>query len=217
MLNITIDGTAGCGKSSLAKELSKSLGVYYFNTGSVYRTIACEYLHKFGNVVSYDNIVKLASSLDADVHFEKGEQICLVNGTNYQNEIRLERTSVFTPQIACFNEIREVVRKIQRNFAKTNNCVMEGRDIGRVVLKDAKFKFYITADLKVRAERRFKQLGSDANFDQVLKDMEKRDFEDINREQGALIPADDAIIIDTSDKNLEETTKECLDIINAKN
>jgi cytidylate kinase len=216
MLNITIDGTAGCGKSTLAKELSKSLGVYHFNTGSVYRAIACEYLHAFGEEITQKNIDSLVKNFDMKVFFENDRQVCLLNGHDYQNELRQEKTSVFVPKISPYPQIRELVRKIQRDFAKENSCVMEGRDIGRVVLTDAQFKFFLTADLKVRAERRFKELKGVVSFEDVYKDMKKRDEEDINREEGALIPAQDAIIIDTSDKNVEQTTNLCLQMINTK-
>ena len=216
MLNITIDGTASSGKSTLAKELAKRLGIYHFNTGSVYRAIACEYLHKYGEEISKDKIVLFAKSLKANVVFENGEQICYMNGNNHAKELRTEKTSSFVAKISPYVEIREIVRQIQRSFAKANDCVMEGRDIGRVVLKDAGFKFFVTADIEVRARRRYNDVKDEATFEEVLVEMKKRDEEDINREEGALIPAENAIIIDTSDKTIEQTTNICLNLIQKK-
>ncbi len=213
MLNITIDGTASSGKSTLAKELAKKLNVYHFNTGSVYRAIACEYLHNFGTNISKEKVALFAKNLKANVVFENGEQICYMNGNNHAKELRTENTSSFVAKISPFVEIREIVRQIQREFAKHHDCVMEGRDIGRVVLKDAEFKFFITADIEVRARRRYNDVKDEATFEEVLSEMKKRDEEDTNREEGALIPAENAIIIDTSDKTVEQTTNICFDLI----
>lgn len=213
MLNIAIDGTASSGKSTLARELAKKLDVYHFNTGSVYRAVACEYLHNVGEEISKERVVAFAKGLKAKVVFENGEQICYMNGNNYAKELRTEKISSFVAKISPFVEIREIVRQIQRDFAKENNCVMEGRDIGRVVLKDAEFKFFITADIEVRARRRYNDVKDEATFEEVLFEMKKRDEEDINREEGALIPAENAIIIDTSDKNIEQTTNICLNYV----
>ena len=216
MLNITIDGTASSGKSTLARELAKKLNIFHFNTGSVYRAIACEFLQTYGESVTQENVEKFAKNLKAKVVFENGVQICYMNGNDHSASLRTEKTSSFVAKVSPFVCIREIVRQIQRDFAKENDCVMEGRDIGRVVLKDAKFKFFITADINVRAKRRYNDVKDEATFEEVLKEMKKRDEDDINREEGALIPAENAKIIDTSEKTIEQTTNLCYDIVNGK-
>ena len=216
MLNITIDGVAGSGKSTLADELSKRLNLAHFNTGSVYRAIACHYLFSVGDVANEKLIDVFVKNLDVKVWFEGDNQICIVNGQDYSKELRTERTSSFVSKISPYVQIREVVRKIQREFAKNNDCVMEGRDIGRVVLKNARVKLFLTASPEVRAKRRFNQLQGEEKFEDILEEIKQRDFEDINREEGALIPAKDAVTVDTSMQTLEETTVQCLKIIARK-
>jgi len=216
MLNITIDGMAGSGKSTLADKLAKKLNLAHFNTGNVYRAIACHYLFSIGDNVSEKLINSFVKNLDVKVWFEGDNQVCNVNGNDYSKDLRTEKTSGFVSKISPFVQIREIVRKIQREFAKKNNCVMEGRDIGRVVLKNANVKLFLTASPEVRAKRRFDQLKGNDDFESILQEIKQRDFEDIHREEGALIPAEDAIIIDTSFQTLQETTDQCLKIVAEK-
>ena len=213
MLNIAIDGMAGAGKSELAKNLAKSLHIYHFNTGNVYRSLACHYLSIYGNELS--KVTEFAKQIKVKVSFEKDMQICYVNDKTYIKDLRTVATSSFTAKLSPFVEIRDIVRSIQREFAKNNNCVMEGRDIGRIVLPNANFKFFLTASVTERAKRRYKELNGKETFEEILKAIEKRDFEDINREEGALIPAKNSIKVDTSLMNVEEVLKHCLNIIMA--
>ena len=219
MINIAIDGVAGCGKSTLAEQLSKKLNIKKFNTGMVYRAITCEYIKQFSkDVKPTKNIIdKFLQNLDVEVKFVDNKQFVLVNGNDYSNVLRQEIVSNFTPFISGYDCVRERVRKIQREFASCNDCIVEGRDIGRVVLKDATIKLFLTASDEVRAQRRFEQISMSPNaptFEQVLQDIKARDKEDRIREFGAMIPADDAIIVDNSNQTLEQTLDFCLELIN---
>ncbi len=217
MFNVTIDGVAGCGKSTLAEQLSKELNLKKFNTGMVYRALTCEYLSRFDGLPDSQKINILLKNLDVEVKFVDEKQVVTVNGKDYSANLRDERVSNITPFVSGFDILREKVREIQRNFAKSNDCIMEGRDIGRVVLKNAQVKLFLTASDEVRAKRRFDQLKNLPNcptFEEVLQDIKKRDDEDKNREHGAMIPASDAIIIDNSNDTIPQTVARCVDIIN---
>ncbi len=221
MLNIAIDGVAGCGKSTIADELAKRLKIKKFNTGLVYRAITCEYINKYGREQKPNKklISQFVKDLNVSVTFENDNQKVYVNGNDYNDILREEAVSVTTPLISGYDELREKVREIQRTFAKTNDCVMEGRDIGRVVLKDAKVKLFLTASPKVRAERRLNQIkdiDKNATFEEILKDIEKRDREDREREHGAMVPADDAIIVDNSNETLQQTLERCEKLVREK-
>lgn len=217
MFNVTIDGKAGCGKSTLAVELSKRLNFKNFNTGAVYRGITCEYLNKYGDKTPTENIIKeFLKDLDISVEFINNVQHIIVNGEDYTPFLREERISNFVAKVAPFDELREKVREIQRAFASKNDCIMEGRDIGTVVLKNAQCKLFITATNRVRAERRYEQLKGTENcptVEEILKELDDRDYKDVHREHGALLPAEDGIIIDNSDETLEQTINRCLNII----
>ncbi len=221
MFNVTIDGVAGCGKSTIAEYLSKRLNLKKFNTGSLYRAITCEFLHRFGRETKptkklMDEFVK---DLDVEVEFVGEQQKVYVNHHDYNNVLREEIVSLTTPLVSGYEKLREKVREIQRKFASQNDCIMEGRDIGRVVLPNASCKLFLTASPEVRAERRYEQIkeaGEKTSFDEVLRDIKLRDKEDREREHGAMIPADDAIIVDNSGETLEETLERCERIIKEK-
>lgn len=219
MFNITIDGVAGCGKSTLAEQLSKKLKLKKFNTGMVYRAITCEYLSRFEGLPDDKKIKDLLHDLDVKVNFVDGKQVVLVNSKDYSAILRDENVSNMTPFVSGFDSLREKVREIQRDFASHNDCIMEGRDIGRVVLKDAQVKLFLTASDEVRAKRRFdqmKDLPTHPTFEEVLQDIKNRDEEDKNREFGAMLPADDAIIVDNSNETLPQTLSRCIKIIDKK-
>ena len=221
MFNITIDGVAGCGKSTIAESLSKRLNLKKFNTGSLYRAITCEFLHRYGKKTNptrkiMDEFVK---DLDVEVVFVDEKQKVYVNHHDYNDILREEIVSLTTPLVSGYEILREKVREIQRKFASQNDCIMEGRDIGRVVLPNASCKLFLTASPEIRAKRRYeqiKEMGEKTSFDEVLRDIKLRDKEDREREHGAMIPADDAIIIDNSDETLAQTLDRCEKIIKDK-
>ena len=217
MFAVTIDGKAGCGKSTLADELSKQLNLKKFNTGAVYRGITCEYKKNYGEmepeISQIENFVK---NLNVEVVFDGFTQIVIDNGTDYTYYLRDEGISNFVAKVSPFNQVREKVRQIQREFAANNDCIMEGRDIGTVVLPKAQCKLFITASSEVRAQRRFEQLKQTPDcptYEEILEEINERDFKDINREHGALLPAEDGIIIDNSNETVEQTIERCKKII----
>ena len=217
MFVVTIDGLAGCGKSSIAKGLASELNLKMLNTGAIYRGVTCEYLSKYGEKPpTRDVIAEFIKNLQVQVKFVNDVQHVIVNKVDYTKKLREEVVSNMTPSVSSFDILRDKVRHIQRDFAKKNNCVVEGRDIGRVVLKDADCKLFFVASSRVRAERRYNQMKASQNcppFDEILKDIELRDEVDRTREHGAMIPAEDAIIVDNSDETMEQTLERCKKIV----
>ncbi len=214
-INIAIDGYVCSGKSTIAKALAKKLGFKVFDTGAIYRGIACafEYLHCDENKINQKYIEKFANQIHVEIEFIDGVQHIRVNGIDHTPYIRTEKCSELTAKIAPFVCIREKVLKLQREFAQKNNIVMEGRDIGSFVLPKANYKFFCTADENVRALRRFEQqraMGNDVQFEDVLRELKDRDFKDIHREHGAIVKTKDAIVVDTTNQNLEQSVEFCI-------
>lgn len=204
-MKIAIDGPAGSGKSSLAKEIAKKLGVLYIDTGAMYRAITLKLLNE--DESNYEKILK-----DTEINFD-GDKIFL-DGKDVSKEIRENEISNKTSEMSKKKIIRDYLVKMQREIANDRDVVMEGRDIGSVVLKDAEYKFFLTADVETRAMRRFKQLEDNkASFDEILQDLKKRDYNDSHRENSPLIKTDDAILIDSTDLNAEETIEKIISYI----
>ncbi len=218
MLNIAIDGYVGSGKSTLAHELAKKMNLKVLDTGAIYRSITCFYQEKFGNLVSSDLVEELVKNLEVEIEFKGDSQIVFVNGKDYTNKIRQEEISILTSLLAPYLSVREKVLSVQRKFAKDYNCVIEGRDIGTVVLPKANFKFFVTASEQTRAQRRYSQIKDKqkVTFDQILQDLQQRDYNDTHRKVAPLVPAKDAIILDTTDLTLGQTVEKCLEIIKGK-
>jgi len=220
MFNVTIDGKAGCGKSTLAEELSKSLKLKKFNTGAVYRGITCEYKNKYGFKEPNEDIIKeFVKNLNIRVDFEDDTQKVFVNDVDYTPFLRQEEISNFVAKVSPYDEVRQLVRKIQREFASKYDCIMEGRDIGTVVLPNAQCKLFITASNEVRAQRRLNQLKDTPNcptLQELIAELDERDYKDQHREHGAMLPAEDGIIIDNSNETLQETLTRCIGIINER-
>ena len=215
MLNIAIDGYVGSGKSTLAHALAKMLNLKVLDTGAIYRSITCFYQEKFGNLVSGDLVEEFVKDLEVKVEFKGENQIVFVNGKDYMNRIRQEEISILTSELAPYISIRNKVLSVQRKFAKEYDCVIEGRDIGTVVLPKANFKFFITASEKTRAERRYCQIKDKqkVSLEQILQDLQIRDYNDTHRKIAPLVPAKDSIILDTTDLTLEQTVEKCLEIM----
>lgn len=219
MINIAIDGHVGSGKSTIAKELAKRLGFEVFDTGAIYRALACEFMAQGLGEPNEKKIERFVQNLSVKVKFEEGRQIVLVNGHDYSDKLRLEQTSVMSGKVSPFPILRQHVLHVQRDYAKTHNVVMEGRDIATEVLPNADFKFFMTASEQVRAQRRFEQLSSKTpapSFDEVLQDLRERDYRDEHRQHSPLKPAADSIIIDNSFQTMEQTVQQCLSIIRSK-
>lgn len=204
-MKIAIDGPAGSGKSSLAKEIAKRLGVLYVDTGAMYRAITLKLLKE--DESSYEDILK-----NTKISFE-GDKIFL-DGRDVSKEIRENEISNKTSEMSKKKIIRDYLVKMQREIARDKDVVMEGRDIGSVVLKDAEYKFFLTADVKTRAMRRYKQIDDDkVSFEEILEDLKVRDYNDSHRENSPLIQTEDAILIDSTDLNAEETIEKIISYI----
>ena len=219
MVSVAIDGFTGCGKSTLAKKLCDRLGFKMLDTGAIFRGIACAFGdmgYEEMNEAVVDEFVKLIS---VDVKFIDEVQHVFVNGDDKTSNLRTEKTSQLASKISVFPKIRTFMNEVARDFAKKNNCIIEGRDIGSVVLPNANVKIFLTADEEVRAKRRYLQLlemGKSADYDEVLKDLQERDFRDSHREVAPLIMTSDAIKVDNTNMTFDEAVDYCYNLIREK-
>lgn len=217
MFNIAIDGTVGSGKSTLAKGLAEKLNLKVLDTGAIYRGIACYYKEKFNNQKPNKKIIEeFVDSLEIDIKFLDGQQHVIINKRDYTPYLRLEEISMLASVISPYPEVREKVLYLQRVFARNYDCIIEGRDIGTIVLPKAQIKFFVTATEEVRAMRRYTQMKDKLNspsYEEILEDLRQRDYKDIHREIAPLIPAKDSIMIDTTNQTLEESINYCINII----
>lgn len=208
MINIAVDGPAGAGKSTISRAAAKTLGFIYVDTGALYRTVALQVLRNYLTFDKTEEIKKLLSETDISLKYENGEQRVILNGSDVSDFIRTPEVSMGASKVSAIPEVREFLFELQQKIARENNCVMDGRDIGTVVLPNAELKVFLTASAEERARRRCKELiekGEDVSFDEVLKDIEQRDYNDSHRDIAPLKQADDAVLLDTSDLNLEES------------
>ena len=204
--SVAIDGPAGAGKSTIAKLVSKEFNLMYINTGAMYRAVA---LKAKENNLAPSDIEKLCSLIET-MKMEFKEDDLILNGENVQDKITVPEISSIVSEYAKIKEVREKLVKLQREMSKKFNVIMDGRDIGTVVLKEAPFKFFLTATAEERAHRRFLELkGRDipCDYDKILSDIIERDYKDSNRETDPLRKADDAIEIDTTGLNIKEVTE----------
>lgn len=219
MINVAIDGPAGAGKSTIAKTASKELGYIYVDTGALYRTVGVNALRKKVDMESDEAIASVLPDTSVDLKFIDGEQRMYLNGEDVSAEIRLPEASMAASRVSAVPEVREFLFDLQRDLAKKNDCIMDGRDIGTVVLPDAQVKIFLTASPECRADRRYKELtekGVQVNYDDVLSDIVKRDYNDSHRAVAPLKPAEDSVILDTSGFELEQSIKAIMDIIKEK-
>ncbi|MBS5969335.1 MAG: (d)CMP kinase [Clostridium perfringens] len=197
LITVAIDGPAGAGKSTIAKIIGEKFDLMYINTGSMYRAVTLKALE---NNISAEEVDKLLVMIDGmDMHFENDELI--LNGENINSLITMPNISKNVSAYASIREVRERLVNLMRKMALKYSVIMDGRDIGTVVLKDANFKFFLTASPEERADRRYKELmekGVEVNYDEILQDIIKRDYLDSNREVDPLRKAEDAIEIDTT-------------------
>ena len=211
-ISVAIDGPAGAGKSTIAKLVGKNFDLMYINTGAMYRAVA---LVAKENNIDEHNIKELVNLIDKmDMRFENDDLI--LNGENVQNKITLPEISSLVSKYASIKEVREKLVKLQRDMSNKFNVIMDGRDIGTVVLKDSKLKFYLTATPEARADRRYKELterGIEVEYSTILHDIIKRDNYDSNREVDPLRKAEDALEIDSTNLSIIEVTNKISEII----
>ncbi len=217
---IAIDGPAGAGKSTIAKRLAKELGYYYVDTGAIYRTVAY-FLDLLGvSPKDADGVERYIDELTVQITYdEEGKQHMIMNGMDVTGEIRTQDISQKASLVSAHAVVREVLLDMQRDVAKAHNVIMDGRDIGTVVLPKADVKIFLTASAEVRAKRRTDELeakGQKANYEQILKEIQQRDYQDTHREIAPLKMARDSIKLDTSDLIIEEVIAEMKRIVGEK-
>jgi cytidylate kinase len=217
MNSIAIDGPAGAGKSSIAKALSKRLGYIYIDTGAMYRAVALFFLENNVADGTDSRIESLLEKLEISIKYEEGAQKVILNGEDVTGKLRLEEIGKLASKFSAIGSVREKLVALQRKLAQKENVVMDGRDIGTVVLPNADLKIYLSASSKVRAKRRYLELIEKGQTDLDINDMEdeiiKRDEADMNREISPLKQADDAYYLDSSDMTLEEVVSKILSMV----
>lgn len=208
MFNVAIDGPAGAGKSTIAKSAAKALGFIYVDTGALYRTIA---LYAVRNNIADDSekIISALDGMDVRLGFDsEGTQCVYLNGEDVSAFIRTPEISMAASKTSAIPQVREFLLDLQRSIAKENNVIMDGRDIATVVLPDADCKIFLFASPECRAERRYKELlekGEAVSYEDVLADVNQRDYQDSHREIAPLKPTEESVMADTSELNLEES------------
>ena len=218
--SIAIDGPAGAGKSTIARRLAKELGYHYVDTGAIYRTVAY-FMDLLGiSPKDVDGVERYIDELTVEIQYnEKGEQRMIMNGMDVSDDIRTQDISQKASLVSAHAVVRDVMLDMQRNVAKKNNVIMDGRDIGTVVLPRATVKIFLTASPEVRAQRRVDELiakGQKADFKTVLAEIEKRDYQDSHREVAPLKQAKDAVLLDTSCLDIDGVLAEMKRIIASK-
>lgn len=214
---VALDGPAGAGKSSIAKRAAKALDYIYVDTGALYRTIGLAATRK--NIVPQpgEEVEKLLSEITVDLTFnELGEQIVLLDGEDVSGLIRTPEASMMASKISAVPVVREYLLDLQRNMAKNHSVIMDGRDIGTVVLPNAQVKIFLTATPEARATRRYKELcekGMDVKYEDILSDVIERDYNDTHRETAPLKPADGCVIVDTTELDFEQSVEKIISVI----
>lgn len=219
MINVAIDGPAGAGKSTVARGAAKELGYIYVDTGALYRTVALAAQRK--NVIGDVNaICDMLPNITVELKFDdEGEQRVYLNGEDVSSLIRTPEISMAASSVSQIPAVREFLLELQRSIARKNNVIMDGRDIGTVVLPNADVKIFLFASPECRAERRYKELiekGQDVKYEDVLKDVNDRDYQDSHREIAPLKPTEESVMADTTGKALPESIEMIVSVIKEK-
>ena len=221
-INIAIDGPGGAGKSTISKAVAKRLGIVYVDTGALYRTIGY-YAREMGVSVTdarvSDKVTPLLKNITIDIKYVDGTQHVLLNGEDLGDKIRQPDISMYASAVSSVPTVRAFLLETQKELARKNSVIMDGRDIGTVILPDADVKIFLTASDEARATRRYKELlakGVEANFDNVLRELVERDRADSSRDVAPLKPADDSHIFDNSDYDFEGSVQYIIDLVKEK-
>ena len=219
MIRIAIDGPSGSGKSTLAKAVAKELGIIYVDTGALYRTIGY-YVYQCGkDPRNEDEVASLLPSINIELKYENGSQRVILNGEDLGDKIRMPQMSMYASAVSAIPTVRAFLLEMQKSLARENSVVMDGRDIGTVIIPDADLKIFLTASVETRAQRRTIELlskGVDARYEDVIADMIARDKQDKNRDIAPAVPAEDAIIFDNSEMSVEDSLKEIVRLVNER-
>ena len=209
-LVIALDGPAGSGKTTAAKNLAKQLNILYLDTGAMYRACARECVRRKIDLSDEDSVKQVMENIDLKIEYAEGRQITLLDGADVSEEIRRPEISQLASKVSAFGCVRRKMVEMQRRIAATMSCVMDGRDIGTNVLPNTEHKFYVTASVEVRAKRRFDEdraKGYNVSYDNIVKEIRERDRRDSEREIAPLRCAEDAVVVDTSSMTPEETVE----------
>lgn len=213
--NIAIDGPAGAGKSTIAKLAASKLGFVYIDTGAMYRAMALHFLRLGIKAEDEIAVAEACRDVDITIRYEDGAQQVILNGENVSGLIRTEAVGNMASASSGYISVREKLVKLQKQLAKRENVVMDGRDIGTCVLPDAPVKIYLTASVKVRAMRRYKELqekGKASSLNVIEQDIEDRDYRDMHREHSPLKQAEDAILVDSSQMTVDEVANAIINL-----
>lgn len=216
-MSIAIDGPAGAGKSTIAKKVAKELGYIYVDTGALYRTVALFMIQNKININDENEVNKALDRIDISMKYEDGIQNIYLNKENVNSLIRTIEVSKIASKTSTYKKVREKLLFLQKDIAKKNKVVMDGRDIGTVILPNADLKIFLTASAKVRGERRYKEIierDERADLQSIIEDIEKRDEQDKNRAISPLRKVNDAIEIDSSYMTIDEVTKKIISLLN---
>ena len=214
---VALDGPAGAGKSSIAKRAAAALDFIYVDTGALYRTIGLAASRRGVEPVASPEVEELLSSINVDLTFnEKGDQVVLLDGEDVSGVIRTPEASMMASKISAIPAVRAYLLDLQRNMAKTHNVIMDGRDIGTVVLPDAQVKIFLTASPEARAQRRYTELVEkrmDVKYEDILQDVITRDYNDTHRETAPLKPAEGCVMVDTTELDFEQSVEKIISVI----
>lgn len=217
MYNIAIDGPAGAGKSTIAKQIAKRKGYIYVDTGAMYRAMALFLIESHVSPEEPEKISEKCLEADISIVYEKGEQVVLLNGRNVNGLIRTEQVSNMASASSVNGDVRKKLVELQQKLAEKADVVMDGRDIGTCVLPNADLKIYLTASSEVRAKRRYDEMiarGEECDIDVIKKDIEERDYRDMHRDISPLKQAEDAVLVDSSDMTIEEVIEKIMGMCN---
>lgn len=210
---IAIDGPAGVGKSSMAKMIADKLQIKYIDSGAMYRSVG---LYCIENSVPFDDAGKIVSDVEIDMEYINGKLTVFMNGRDVSKDIRTPDASLAASKVAVIKEVRENLVEKQRKMSESSSVIMDGRDIGTKVFSDAEVKIFLTASAEKRAERRYNELGGKEAYEKILEDIKFRDRNDSTRKIDPLKPAEDAILLDNSELDLEGTFCAAMDIIRSR-
>ena len=216
IINIAIDGPGGAGKSTISKAIAKKLDILYVDTGALYRTIGLFVRSKDIDPKDAEAVSAALPEISIEVKYENGAQVVYLNGTNHGDAIRTPEMSMYASHVSAIPAVRAFLLETQKQIAKTNSVIMDGRDIGTVILPDADVKIFLTASAECRAMRRYKELcerGQDVKYEDVLAEMNERDAQDSSREIAPAKPAEDAIFLDNSDLSFEQSVDAIIEIV----
>lgn len=218
-INVAIDGPGGAGKSTISKRAAKELGFLYVDTGALYRAVGLNAMRTGADLNDTESIEKSLDGISVDLKYENGEQAVLLNGENVSSLIRTPEASMAASAVSAVPKVRKFLFSLQQNIAAKNNCIMDGRDIGTVVLPNAQVKIFLTASPEERAMRRYKELvekGGNVEYENVLAELKQRDYNDSHRALAPLKPAEDSALVDTTGLDLEESVEKIIKMIKEK-